>query len=278
MRLLATLCFILLSSSVIADELDTKLKQILYPIVRVTMGNSGGSGTIVYSEDREKSGEFQTFIFTNHHVVDAAIHVEKIWDSLDKSYKYVENNDLVNIEIFSYANGGRTVTRNPVKAEIIAYTEDEDIALLRLKYPFEVKHAVQILPPDKKLRLFQKVYNAGCPLLVDPIFTTGEITDLEVLIDKKVYIGCSADIIWGNSGGGTFVKFDDRYYLVGIPSRVNVAGYQAVTYMGYFISPERLTKFVKVQKLDFLLDKSKTPTEAYKARENLKNPKKEENL
>jgi S1-C subfamily serine protease len=272
MKYLLTFLLVFVCSFAFADQIDDKLEQILYPIVRVTdsKNRSGGSGVIVYSEDREKSGEYQTFISTNHHVIASSIHVEKVWNNLTKSYSYVENNDLVNVEIFTYANGGRTVTRSPVKADIVSYVADEDIALLKLRYPFEVKHKVSILPPGKQLRLFQEVYCCGCPLLSDPVFTRGEVTDLEVIIDKRIYIQSSADIIWGNSGGGAFAKLGKEYYFVGIPSRVSVSQYQAVTYLGYFISPVRIQKFVRSQKLDFLLDKSVTPTESFKNRETLK--------
>jgi S1-C subfamily serine protease len=271
MRLLTIIALLFTTTTTItADELDSKLHSILYPIVRVTYQGGGGSGTVVYSEDRESSGEFQTFVLTNHHVVSRAIKVEKIWDNLKQAYEYKENNDLVEVEIFNYANGGRTVTKSPVKAEIVAYQADEDIALLKLKYPFELKHSISILPSNKPLRLFQEIYAAGCPLLVDPTFTKGEVTDLEVIIDKKIYIGGSADIIWGNSGGAVFVNVDGTYYFVGIPSRgMSVYG-QAVTYLGYFVSPERVHKFVRTQKLDFLLNKDKTPTESFEERAKLR--------
>ena len=39
---------LLMSSVSFADELDTKLEQILYPVVRVLNGQGGGSGTFVH--------------------------------------------------------------------------------------------------------------------------------------------------------------------------------------------------------------------------------------
>ena len=137
--------FLLLTSFSFAadkDAIDMKLERILYPSVRVTNGQGGGSGTVVYSEDREKKGEFQTFVITNHHVVDNLIHIEKQWDNLTQSYKYLEKNDTADVELFSYANGGKTITKSAVKAEIIAYVADEDIALLRLNHPFKIEYKI----------------------------------------------------------------------------------------------------------------------------------------
>lgn len=245
------------------DEITVKLEKVLYPCVRVTNGNGGGSGTVVYCEDREKTGDFQTFVVTNHHVVDSLIRVEKVWDNLTQSYKYVENNNLADVELFVYANGGRTVTKTSVKADIIAYVADEDIALLRLRHPFQVPFVSKILPPGKQLRLFQQIYAVGCPLLVDPMFTSGEVTDIENLIDNKPYTGGTANIIWGNSGGAVISKFEDgEWYFCGIPSRgYGAPNGQFVTYLGYYITPERILGFIKTQKVDFLVNPEKTPTE-----------------
>ena len=277
--LIALLVIGLMSSfgaTAMADELDSKMSQLLYPVVRVLSGTGGGSGTVVYSEDREGLGEHQTFILTNHHVVDNLIRVERKWNNLKQKYEYVEDNELAEVELFSYANGGKTVTRTPVKAEIIAWDRDEDMAVLKLLHPFPVKDVARLMPADKVLKLFQEVYAVGCPLLVDPIFTKGEVTDLEYIIDKRPFVATSADIIWGNSGGALYAKFGDEYFFVGIPSRGSIAYFQAVTYMGYSITPERMRKFITVNKLDFLVDSEKTPTQALEAREALRQGNKNE--
>lgn len=244
------------------DEIEGKLQKVLYPVVRVLNGTGGGSGTVVYSEDREGKGEFQTFVVTNHHVVDNLIRVTKVWDNLTQSYRYEEQNELAEVEIFSYANGGRTITKFPVKADIVAYVKAEDIAVLRLRHPFKIEYTAKVLPIGLQLRLFQEIYAVGCPLLVDPMFTKGEITDLSEEIDQKTYVGGTANIIWGNSGGAVMAKFDGEWYFCGIPSRgYGAPNGQFVTYMGYYISPDRIRGFITSQKLDFLTDSSKTPTQ-----------------
>lgn len=262
----------LMVNTTFADEFSTKQKveQLLLPAVRVLSGSGGGSGTVIYSEDREGDGTYETFILTNHHVIDNLVNITRKWDNLRQKYYTIEDNELAEVELFSYSNGGQTVTRTPVKAEIVAWNRDEDIAILRLVHPFKLAHVAKLLPVDHKLGLFQVVYAVGCPLLVDPVFTKGEITDLDFTIEKKRYIATSADIIWGNSGGALYVQFEDGFFLAGVPSRVAIAGYQAVTNMGYSIAPERIKRFILDQKLDFLLDSSKTPTECLKVREDIR--------
>jgi len=197
-KILFALVVMALTTPIFADEIDEKLEHVLYPSVRVLNGNGGGSGTVVYSEDREGDGTFETYVLTNHHVIDNLIRIERKWDNLTKSYRNEENNEQADVELFSYANGGSTITKSVVKANIVAYIANEDIALLHLVHPFQIEHVARILPEDKKLRLFQEIYAVGCPLLVDPMFTKGEVTDLDNTIDKKSYIGGTANIIWGN--------------------------------------------------------------------------------
>lgn len=268
MKYFVLLAALFVSPALFGDDIDTKLEKVLYPCVRVTNGRGGGSGTVVYSEDREGKKEFQTFVLTNHHVVANLINVEKQWDNLTQSYHFVERNDLADVELFQYTNGGRTVTKMPVKADIIAYVVEEDMALLKLRYTFEVKFKTKILPQGKQLRLFQQIYAVGCPLLVDPMFTSGEVSNLSYLIDNKPYTGGTANIIWGNSGGAVLSKFEDgEWYFCGIPSRGQGApNGQFVTYLGYYITPERIVNFVVVNKLDFLIDEKKTPTQSLEER------------
>jgi S1-C subfamily serine protease len=262
------------TNSTAADLVDQKLQKVLYPVVRVLNGSGGGSGTVVYSEDREGKGEFQNFVLTNHHVVDNLIHVEKVWDNLTRSYKFVEKNDLAEVELFAYANGGATVTKTAVKADVVAYVATEDIALLKLRHTFKIEFTARILPPGKNLRLFQEIYAVGCPLLVDPMFTQGEVTDIENLIDNVAYTGGTANIIWGNSGGAVMSQFGDEWYFCGIPSRgYGAQNGQFVTYLGYYIPPSRIQLFITSQKLDFLVDPSKTPTQSMEEREKIQSEK-----
>jgi len=114
MRSLLFCCLLLGAPAFAADAIDQKLEKVLYPGVRVRAGNAQGSGTVVYSEDREKTGEYQTFVLTNHHVVRRLITITRVWDNLESKWKDVEKNDLADVELFSYANGGRTITASTV--------------------------------------------------------------------------------------------------------------------------------------------------------------------
>ena len=246
---------------------------IMKPLVRVSTRSASGSGVVVYSADREKSGEYQTFVLTNHHVVSDAIHVARKWDSLRQRWIYSEQNDLVTVELFSYLREGRTVIGSPIKATIVAHKDEEDLALLKLDYPLQVPHVAELLPADKPLRLADEVWAVGCSLGVDPLATYGRITDLEEMIDHRPYVMASADIVYGNSGGGVFTEDSvaaSGFYFIGVPSRIMVMrNGQALTHMGYFIAITRIRGWLGAQKLTFLLDTSVTPTQSFEERGRL---------
>ena len=284
MSKLVAIFMLMFGGLLVADDIDVKHEKLLYPVVRVRTDNAGGSGTVVYSEDREESGKFRTYILTNHHVIDSAIKVERTWDNLLQHYVTREKNDLVDVEIFSW-HTGTIIDRKTVKAGIIAYDADGDIALLELRsnnipYPLPVANVAKFATTDvfNKLRVFQKVFVVGCSLGHDPIHSMGDITDLSDLIDGKQYLMSSADVIFGNSGGAVFTEIEGDVFLIGIPARVAVAGFAgAVTHMNWFVPQPRIEKFINDNKFTFLLDKGVTPEESFKKREELRKNEKENN-
>jgi S1-C subfamily serine protease len=252
------------------DSLGVEGDAIMKPLARVRTEAAAGSGVLIYSEDREKEGEFRTFVVTNSHVIDDAVKVVKKWDSLRQAWTYSEENDQVTVELFTYLRDGKTVLAQPIKATIIAHDAEEDLAVLELDCPLEVKAVARLLPDGTPLRMLQAVWAVGCSLGVDPIVSVGQITDLEVLIDRRDYIMASANIIFGNSGGGVFTRIGDDYFFIGTPSRISVArNGQAITSMGYFIPAARVRAFFAAQKLEFLTNPAITPADALKEREEM---------
>ena len=270
-RYAALVAVLFLGSSLGADDsLGVEGDAVMKPLVRVRTEAAAGSGVLIYSDDREKAGEFRTFVVTNSHVIDDAVKVVRKWESLRQAWTYVEENEQVTVELFTYLRGGKTVLAQPVKANIIAHNAEEDLAVLELDSPLAVKAVARLLPDGAPLRMLQDVWAVGCSLGVDPIVSVGQITDLEVLIDRRAYIMASANIIYGNSGGGVFTKVDEDYFFIGTPSRVSVTrNGQAITNMGFFIPAERLRAFFSAQKLNFLLNPAVTPADALKERERL---------
>lgn len=272
-KLLSVFCILsLLCGLVVCQDADLgpEANAVLKPLVRVKAGSAMGSGTVIYSEDREDNGEYQTFVLTNHHVISGGIHIVRKWDSLTAKWIHSEENDRVTVEVFTYLRSGKTVMSQPIRADIVAHNEEEDLAILRLDYPEKLTNVATLLPVDENLKLLQHVWAVGCSVGVDPIVTTGHINDLEELIEHKPYIMASADIIYGNSGGAVFTCVDDVFYFVGIPSRVSVTYSQALTHMGYFIPIDRIRRFFKAQKLTFMLDDTVTPTECFDVRERVR--------
>jgi hypothetical protein len=204
-------------------------------------------------------------------VIDSAISIVQEWNSLKGRYENIEKRDRVKVELFVY-DYGKVIATQDFEADIVAHTEAHDLAVLQLYYPREIEEVAPLLPTESRLRLFQPVYAVGCSLLHEPIATRGEITDLEDMIDGKVYTMMSAQIIFGNSGGAVFTSQDDTWYLIGVPSRVAVSRGSAVTHMGWFIPIERINEWISEQYLTFLVNDYDTPNECFKKRKEMLQP------
>lgn len=256
-----------------ASSVEDKHTQMLYPTVRVKTDGATGSGTVIYCEDRDEKNRYDTFIFTNHHVVSRAIRIVKKWNSLFGRNEDIEVTDHVTVEIFNYQGQGKTAGRVVYDAEIVAYEESEDIALLRLTTPVKLKYVAKLVSRKglTKLRMFDEVYAVGCSLGHPPIASHGMLTGLSDIIEHKNYWMMSAQIIFGNSGGSVFVHQDDTYYFAGIPSRIATSYNQAIAHMAYFIPLTRIYTWLEKQHLNFIFDESITPNESFNERQKLRN-------
>lgn len=243
-------------------------KEVLYSQVRVRTHQAGGSGTIIYSKDDS------TYILTCHHVVDTVISVKKEWDSKLGRDRKREFRQIVNCEFFDYENmphGHRPINYS-LDADLIAWDRDHDMALLKLRTLKPSKYTAQ-LPKLEDIVNFDvgsKLVAVGCALGHDPILTEGIITHQGDEIDFKDYWMGNAQIIFGNSGGAVFSPLDGSYQFVGVPSRVAISGWSAVTHIGYFSPISRVYKFFDEQLYHFLIPgHSHTEADCTKERKKL---------
>jgi len=241
-------------------------EKYLYPIVRVTFNNTGGSGTIIFS--KETDGKFSTYILTNHHVIADAVKLEEKWDSgLEKNIK-VERRSIVYVEIFKYLNLGTPIGTMKVEADLVIYNDKSDIALLKLRLMEQIPHIAILAGKDKAnhYNLFDETVAVGCSLGFPPIATPGIITRKNVQIDSLPYHMSTSQVIYGNSGGAMFLAESGQ--LIGIPSLVAVIGWgNPITHMGFFIPIDRIYKWLEEENYNFIFDSTKTEKECLKLRE-----------
>jgi len=240
-----------------AQNIDTLHKEVLYSQVRVKTGGVGGSGTIIYSAKGE-NGEYNTYILTCHHVIESAIKVKVEWDSkLGRDIKK-EYRQLVTVEFFDFENKlhGQVPVTYSTLGEIISYDKSHDMSLLRLRTVKRASYVATLLPSDmiKSIRIGSPTVAVGAALLHDPIITSGIVSHMGDEIDYKIYWMSTAQIIFGNSGGAMFHPIDEKYYFIGVPSRIDIAGFQdAITHLGYFSPIGRVYEFFDEQLHHFLI-------------------------
>jgi len=255
-------------------DVEEKHLQMLSPTVRVKTSSASGSGTVFFSEDREKDGTIETFILTNHHVVDDAISIRKQWNNLLQRYRDVEVLDQVIVEVFRYTPDGRGNGRVQYNADIAAYDPVEDLALLQLAANVRIKHTAKMLPATAPTpRMFDVVHAIGCSLSHPPVPTCGQITSVSVMIDRRVYWMTSAPIVFGNSGGAAFVERGGTYYFIGVPARIASTRGNVVPHMSYIVPVTRVRAWLAEQRLTFFFDE-KTPAECFRERDRLRESRK----
>lgn len=238
-------------------------EKTLYPIVRIRTERAGGSGSIIMSKPTENGCD--TFVLTNHHVVEDAITYKKAWDSVVKKELTKEFTEKVSVEVFEYVDLSTVDSSNAYRADIVAYDREHDLAILRLDSPRAVPYVSSLVPREaiNRLKVYMPIVGCGCSLLHDPFPTFGQISYMKEIIDNKEYMMTSQNSVFGNSGGAVFLM--ETGDLIGVTSRVTGIqlgfGVDMMTWMGFSAHPERIYKFIDEQELRFLYD----PTDTYQA-------------
>ncbi len=245
--------------------MDTKElhEKILYPVVRIRTRRAGGSGTIIYSaQDPENPDEYQSFILTCAHVIEDAISYKKDFHPVLKKDIKKEFLEKVDVEIFDYVYLSKVNSSNTYKADIIAYDKSHDIAILKLDSPKPCPYMAKLISKSniKDVKLFTPTWTSGCSLLHDPFANPGYVTYLTDVIENKLYWMGNGASIFGNSGGAVFLAGTGEQ--IGITARITVIpigfGADIITWMGWFVAPQRFYEFFDEQELGFLYDPSDT--------------------
>ena len=259
-------------------------EKYIYPVVRVTSGDAGGSGTVVYSylkdqyrganmftdEDKKagKSPGYSTYVLTNYHVIGDAISIAEEWDTdLQKNVKK-EKRAIVYVEIFKYRDVSTPIGTLMVEADIVVYSKDNDLALLKLRTEESVIHRA-ILPNKEdtdNVLVMDESIAVGCSLGFPPLPTVGVITRKNFQIESLPYHMSSSQIIYGNSGGA---MFNTKGEFIGVPALVPVIGWgTAITHMGLFIPISRIYEWLEIEHYDFLFDSKLTESKCLELRES----------
>ena len=218
-------------------------EEMLDTAVRI---NTAGSGTVLYSKQHE--GKWESYILTNYHVIGEQITLREIWDGMKGKKVKRETREPVTAFWFDYVRCSRSVGTRGRIADIVAHDEQRDLALLRLRDTERgVKRVAYMLPEKESPKLGQTVWAVGAGLGYPPSMTSGEMAFAEQVINGYRYQLATAPIIFGNSGGALFAYSDIRkkYEMIGVPSRVSAAGFQAVTQMGWSIPTETVHTFLR---------------------------------
>ncbi len=236
-------------------------ERMLYPVARIRAIDSGGSGTVIYSKpDPQNPGTYLSFILTNQHVVGKAIATKEEWDNVLQRDVKRDVLAQVTVETFDYDSKaiGNVISANSHRADVVAYSKEYDLAVLKLQSPRQLQYPAKLIPEDKinDMQRFDDVWVCGCSLLHDPFATHGNISYLQEVIDNQTYLMMSSHIIFGNSGGALFLENTGE--LIAVPARVSSMqlgfGVDILTWMGFAVHPANIYAFFREQEFHFLFD------------------------
>lgn len=169
--------------------------KILNSTVRIQGPNNSGSGVLLYSGISAIDSNYYSYVITNKHVVR-------------------REGLTVAVEKFSYIDGRQIEAVTTYSGKVVAASDIPDLALIEIKTTEKIEGSANLLfgPELDKIKLYDSILTAGCPLGNAPLITEGHM----VVIEKTVIVS-TAFAIFGNSGGGNFTVDGE---LIGISSRI----------------------------------------------------------
>jgi S1-C subfamily serine protease len=216
-------------------------QDLLYPTVQIKSGGTG-AGVVIYSQPDDK-GVNHTYILTAHHVISRAIGMAG----------GKETRQPVDIRLYQ----GSLEKPTEHTADVVAYNESLDIALLKLNADKACGYVARLVPKSAiaSIRIFDEVYAVGCPLGHDPMPSLGEVASKTKNVGGSNFWMMNAPTIFGNSGGGIFLAESHR--LVGISSMICVYDQLVsipVSHMGIMVPVESIYRWLDSQCYQFLYD------------------------
>jgi S1-C subfamily serine protease len=238
------------SSELVADAPIQKIIEMLYPSVMVDVGGALGSGTVIYSGQRD-DGEVWTMILTNHHVITSAVKLVEEFDPKKGTEIMREHRRPVRIRFWSYSNFSSAIGTSGRIAHIVAWDKHRDLSLLRVADKERVYESVATLWPEDADGpfVFQRAWAVGSGLGNPPYPTEGLLSNTTAK-DRDGYslYQASAPIIFGNSGGSLYVYSEtrERYELIGVTSMVSAVGWGTpISHMAWSRPVNEIRAFVR---------------------------------
>jgi len=247
-------------------------EKCLYPEVRIRTKSALGSGTVIFCHEAPgEEGMWDTYVLTNEHVVDELISIDKRWNNVLKREVTEDALGHPDVEVFTFKYVSRVIGSTSYQADIVAYDKEEDMALLRVRAPNRFEYVAELYPEAeiRKLLAGEAVWCIGCGLGGPPIPTGGYLAAFNIDIENREFWCITAPMIFGNSGGATWLQ--DTGHFVGIPSRVSVKAIgwsiDVVTHIGFIIPVSRVYQFLRDQIWDFIIDPERTAEECERERQ-----------
>jgi S1-C subfamily serine protease len=176
--------------------------------VTVNVGYGEGSGVIKTRLNEE--GKKINFVWTAAHVVDSVRNVETVIDPRTGTRRIVVKFDDVQV-IKELVEGGRKVGELRMDAEVIRYSEDQDLALLKIRKTNFVDASV-VFYLDKEIpAIGTDLFHVGSLLgqVGSNSMTSGIISQIgRVLpsVGKEEFDQTTATSFPGSSGGGVYLR------------------------------------------------------------------------
>lgn len=230
-----------------------KVAQSLQDIsVTIRAEGSEGSGVV---KTREIDGKQVNFVWTAEHVIDSLRTVREVIDPKSGTKRQVVSYRDAEI-IKELVEDGRRVGELKMDAEVIRCSDQEDLALLRIRKRDFVAASVTFYLKEEIPPIGTDLYHVGSLLGQTGAnsMTSGIVSQIGRILDKQEFDQTTCTSFPGSSGGGVFLRSGE---FVGLIVRGAGEGFNLM------IPVRRVRRFAKEAGVQWAVDDAvPTPSDA----------------
>lgn len=265
--LMSVMCFALIAPTWAADKVEKKSakkvewKELLPPkaevanymqeiSVTIKALGSEGSGVVKTRNMKIDNKEVKiNFVWTAAHVVDGLRRVEEVIDPRTGTKRQVVQFKDAEV-VKELVENGRRVGELKMDAEVIKFNREQDLAVLKIRKRDFIRASVIFYLEGKTVPLGTDVYHVGSLLgqMGSNSMTSGIISQIGRVIDKREFDQSTATAFPGSSGGGLFLKTDNVGAYIGMITRGAGEGFNL------FVPIRRIQAWAVKNKIEWALD------------------------
>lgn len=232
-------------------QVNLKYSEMLNVVVRVGYPSNTGSGVLIYRQHIKQDNAYVYYVITNKHVTSNRITTKLQVDGIRGTHQLISIDPGVVVRVFKNS----ATEWSEYDGEVVAKSPTSDLSLVRFQTHDYLSDIARLADSEMAsgVEIFDEIYAVGCQL-GDQVMPTKGIISGFLERNNILLVFHTAHTLPGSSGGGLFKKYNNHYYLIGLPQGIIWYRSHIMPHHGYAISIDMIYRFLCDNDMSFIYE------------------------